>query len=131
LHRQRKRNNARTARDVAVAANAERPQILFAQIEHAHDARRQRQDDVGLEALFAGVGTETTHERQSARTMRAVSVRTMSLARLSLRLWAKRRPTSGRSLSPMIPESTRRSSSRMRPASMLVSPSCRRITMRA
>jgi hypothetical protein len=41
LHRQRKRDNAAgTGGDVAVAADTEGPQIVFAQIEHAHDARR-------------------------------------------------------------------------------------------
>ena len=51
----------------------------------------------------------------------------VGLVALILRLWPNRRPTSGRSLTPGMPSSELRSSSRISPASMFVSPSFSRI----
>ena len=65
--------------------------------EHAHDSRRQRQDDVRFLRLAAVVREQPADERHVAQ--------------------------------PGTPSSTRRSLSRIRPASRFVSPSCRRITV--
>ena len=82
----------------AGAANAERPQIVLGQVEHADDPRRQRQDDVRFLRLASVVREQPADERNVAQS------------RACLRR-------------------TRRSLSRMRPASRFVSPSCRRITV--
>ena len=61
--------------------------------------------------------------------MRGVRVTMMSVSCVSIRLWANSRPMIGRSLRPGMPSSTSRSSSRISPARMLVSPFRRRIVV--
>ena len=85
-------------RAARVAAQPERPQIRFGQIEHADDVRRQRQDDVGLLRFLVIVGEQMADQRQVAQAR-------------------ARRPA------------IVRSSSRISPASMLVSPSFSRIVV--
>ena len=61
--------------------------------------------------------------------MCGVRVRMMSVCRASLWWLAKSRPMRGRSLRPGVPDSVVRSSSRISPASMFVSPSFSRIVV--
>ena len=74
-------------------------------------------------------GRRSLSDRSSTRTMCGVSVRMMSVCCVSLWLLANSRPMSGRSLRPGTPDSTVRSSSRISPASMFVSPSFSRIVV--
>ena len=61
--------------------------------------------------------------------MRGVSITMTSVCCRSLLEWPSKWPTPGMSLRPGIPLRTFRSSSRIRPASMFVSPSFRRIVV--
>ena len=75
-----------------IAADAERPQVGFGQIEHANDVRRQRQDDVGLLAVFVRVAEQAADDREcrSARECRrATGARRRESGRPAC--WSRRR----------------------------------------
>ena len=60
------------ARRRCSAAHLEGPQIFFREVEHAHDARRQHQDDVGLRSLITGMAEQMANARQVAQPGNAV-----------------------------------------------------------
>ena len=81
-----------------VAADAERAQVVYVEVEHADDPRRQHQHDVGLLASPSCCAEQPADDREVAQSRRS-------------------------------PSSVVRSSSRIRPASMFVSPSRSRIVV--
>ena len=67
-------------RRARVVAHAERPQVVLAEIEHADDVRRQRQDDVGLLRLLAVVREEAPDDREVAQARNPSSDRPLVVA---------------------------------------------------
>ena len=88
-------------------------------------ARRRRRSSRGRPGTGAGRSTS----RSSTRTIRGVSISTMSVCWSPSSCAPNRWPMIGRSLRPAIPSSVVRSSSRIRPASMFVSPSRSRMVV--
>ena len=79
-HRRRLDNRQIDQRRVAVVADPEWPQIVFIQIEHANDVRRQRQHDVGLRGLLAVVREQPPDDRQIAQAGNAFHDRPLVVA---------------------------------------------------
>ena len=60
-----------TTAPLRVAAQTERPQVRFGQIEDANDVWRQRQDDVGLLRFLVMRCEQSTDHRQVAQSRRS------------------------------------------------------------
>src|SRR5438093_7383350 len=80
LRRLRRDGRQLSGRRQRIAADAERTQIRFGEVEHADDVGRQRQNDVGLLGRLLIVREQTADDRDVAETGHALQRRALIVA---------------------------------------------------